>query len=166
MARGVAYRVIYDDEAFQQGELREEIYGAVEAGEHSRVLAGVPSKILIADEGMGIIAPPRPGGEPEVVIIQPGMLLETLIEAFELLWRLSIDVAVPPGANSPRPRSRPRRRVRCCGGLAAGPSDEAINRELGLSERTVYRRIRRLQDLLAARSRFQLGIQAMRRGWH
>ena len=50
-------------------------------------------------------------------------------------------------------------------GLAAGLTDESIGRELGMSERSVHRRIRRLQDLLASRSRFQLGIQAVRRGW-
>jgi hypothetical protein len=34
-----------------------------------------------------------------------------------------------------------------------------------VSERTVTRRIMALQEVLAARSRFQLGAQAARRGW-
>lgn len=49
--------------------------------------------------------------------------------------------------------------------LGAGLTDASIARELGVSERTVNRRIIALQDALAARSRFQLGVQAARRGW-
>ena len=41
---------------------------------------------------------------------------------------------------------------------------EVIARDLGVSERTVARRIARLQQTMAARSRFQLGLQAERRG--
>ncbi|WP_406385668.1 response regulator transcription factor [Streptomyces sp. NBC_01618] len=49
--------------------------------------------------------------------------------------------------------------------LSAGLTDESIARELGVSERTVARRIVRLQEMLGARTRFQLGVQASRRGW-
>jgi DNA-binding NarL/FixJ family response regulator len=49
--------------------------------------------------------------------------------------------------------------------LNAGLTDEAIARELDVSERTVGRRISRLQDMLGVASRFQLGSQAARRGW-
>ncbi|KGN31699.1 hypothetical protein N802_03310 [Knoellia sinensis KCTC 19936] len=38
-------------------------------------------------------------------------------------------------------------------------------RELGVSERTVGRRVARLEERLGARSRFQLAAQAYRRGW-
>ena len=165
MADGVAYRVVYDDEAFQMPDLREEIYGAVVAGEQSRVFAGVPTKAVIADDDRAILAHPRPGQEPEVIIVEQGLLLDALVETFELLWRLAIEVTVPARgqvATTQEPSEETRALLR---GLAAGLTDDAIARELGLSERTVHRRIRRLQDLLAARSRFQLGIQAVRRGW-
>ena len=56
--------------------------------------------MLIADETMGMVAHPRPGREPEVVIIEQGLLLDTLVETFELLWRLSIEVAVPTRGSS------------------------------------------------------------------
>ncbi len=48
--------------------------------------------------------------------------------------------------------------------MAAGLTDESIARELGVSERTVARRIARLQHDLGVHSRFQLGVQASRRG--
>lgn len=49
--------------------------------------------------------------------------------------------------------------------MRTGAIDEAIARELGVSLRTVHRRITRLQDLLGVRSRFQLGVIACERGW-
>ena len=49
--------------------------------------------------------------------------------------------------------------------LNAGLKDEAVGRQLDLSERTVRRRIADLVDRLGATSRFQAGAQAVRRGW-
>jgi len=49
--------------------------------------------------------------------------------------------------------------------MRTGAIDETIARELGVSLRTVHRRITRLQHLLGARSRFQLGVVACERGW-
>jgi len=49
--------------------------------------------------------------------------------------------------------------------LAAGARDEQIARSLGLSLRTVRRRV---ADLLIERgvdTRFQAGVEAVRRGW-
>ena len=49
--------------------------------------------------------------------------------------------------------------------LHAGLKDEAIARQLGLSERTLLGRITDLSTRLGATSRFQAGAQAARRGW-
>jgi DNA-binding NarL/FixJ family response regulator len=49
--------------------------------------------------------------------------------------------------------------------MATGATDRAVARELGLSERTVHRRIARLQVLLGAQSRFQLGVLASVKQW-
>ncbi|WP_328946307.1 LuxR C-terminal-related transcriptional regulator [Streptomyces sp. NBC_00250] len=42
--------------------------------------------------------------------------------------------------------------------MATGATDRAIARMLGVSERTVLRRITRVQQHLGAQSRFQLGL--------
>ena len=48
--------------------------------------------------------------------------------------------------------------------LAAGASDLTIARQLGISQRTVERRIRTIMDELGATTRFQAGATAVRRG--
>jgi hypothetical protein len=49
----------------------------------------------------------------------------------------------------------------CCSRL----TDHAVANQLGLSMRSVQRRIRALMDLVAAETRLQLGFHAARRGW-
>jgi DNA-binding NarL/FixJ family response regulator len=49
--------------------------------------------------------------------------------------------------------------------LGSGAQDEQIARRLGLSLRTVRRRVAELMEELGAQSRFQAGVEAARRGW-
>lgn len=44
--------------------------------------------------------------------------------------------------------------------LAGGLSDQAIGRRMGMSRRTVQRRVRSLMDYFGVRTRFQLGMRA------
>ena len=48
--------------------------------------------------------------------------------------------------------------------LAAGLTDDAMARHLGVSVRTVQRRVREICARLGARTRFQAGLQARRHG--
>jgi DNA-binding CsgD family transcriptional regulator len=49
--------------------------------------------------------------------------------------------------------------------LAAGLTDEAAARRLGISVRTARRQVAVLMDKLGASSRFQAGYRAAQRGW-
>ena len=48
--------------------------------------------------------------------------------------------------------------------LGQGLTDHTVARRLGVSERTIGRRVTHLQALLGSSSRFQLGVEAARRG--
>ena len=49
--------------------------------------------------------------------------------------------------------------------MAAGLKDEIVARRLGLSTRTLRRRIAGVMRELGADTRFQAGCEAVRRGW-
>ena len=49
--------------------------------------------------------------------------------------------------------------------LAAGVPDATVARRVGVSQRTFDRRVRSVMDRLNARTRFQAGVLAARRGW-
>jgi DNA-binding NarL/FixJ family response regulator len=49
--------------------------------------------------------------------------------------------------------------------LASGATDKAASRALGWSERTVQRHVTKLMDRVGAQTRFQIAMEATRRGW-
>lgn len=49
--------------------------------------------------------------------------------------------------------------------LDAGLTDRAVAIQLGLSMRTVQRRVRALMDRTGVDTRFRLGAEAVQRGW-
>jgi DNA-binding NarL/FixJ family response regulator len=61
--------------------------------------------------------------------------------------------------------SRPDQRTFLLRQLASGAKDEQIARTMGLSLRTIRRRIADLMIELGADTRFQAGAEAVRRGW-
>jgi DNA-binding NarL/FixJ family response regulator len=69
-----------------------------------------------------------------------------------------------PGLEGGPPDPTGTRRL-LLGQLARGAKDEQIARALGLSLRTVRRRIAEIMADLGADSRFQAGVEAVRRGW-
>ncbi|MEU5883938.1 hypothetical protein [Spirillospora sp. NPDC047279] len=49
--------------------------------------------------------------------------------------------------------------------LIAGHTDATASRNLNMSSRTFTRRVAELMDYCGARTRFQCGMEIMRRGW-
>jgi DNA-binding CsgD family transcriptional regulator len=105
---------------------------------------------------------PEPLGfadEPRLLVRQPA-LVGALTYLFEAYW----DQASPlPDLDVRRPRVDLRGNL--LRQLAAGAKDEQIARTLGLSLRTVRRRVAELLIELGVDTRFQAGVEAVRRGW-
>jgi DNA-binding CsgD family transcriptional regulator len=104
------------------------------------------------------------------VVLKESPLLRSLGVLFEQFWAQATPYPAAAvrgdGAGAGRDAQTPSdvdRRILAL--LAAGQKDGTIARQLGLGHSTVERRVRRLLDRLGARSRFQAGVQAQRRGW-
>ncbi|MEN3612441.1 helix-turn-helix domain-containing protein [Plantactinospora sp. ZYX-F-223] len=173
LARGVRYRAIYERALLESpGEL-ESIAESVRAGEEARTLPTLPVRIAIADRSTAIcpLVPDdeRDVGEPTAALIRRSELLDALLALFESHW----DRATPIRWDADR------------GGLAdaapddalddgerfllslfvAGFPDKSIASQLGVSRRTVQRRLERLMALAGVDTRTGLAFQAARRGW-
>ena len=98
--------------------------------------------------------------EPRSLVRQPG-LVQALTLWFEALWERASPL---PDESRPRETRAELQRF-LLSQLAQGSKDEQIARTLGLSLRTVRRRIAGLMTELGADSRFQAGVEAARRGW-
>ncbi|HET7303654.1 MAG TPA: HTH domain-containing protein [Segeticoccus sp.] len=162
--RGVRFRVVYGIDILRDPQGLAAVQACVAAGEEARVFPDVPLNLSIADDRLAVITVP---GDTEnrrnAVVVHPSGLLEALTSVFESYWRMAVPVSAEGPTGEREPPDRHTRRLLAY--LGAGLTDESIARELGVSERTVGRRIARLQELLGASSRFQLGSQATRRGW-
>ncbi|MER6099007.1 LuxR C-terminal-related transcriptional regulator [Streptomyces sp. NPDC001728] len=164
LARGVTQRVVYSRESLEYpGQLENAIEPCVEAGEQARVLPSVPVKLLIIDDAYALVA--LAIRETDVyntmLVVQPCGLLSALVALFEQGWQS----ALPLHGRTARPAAllpADRRLLRL---LAAGASDEVIAREIGVSRRTLFRRVQILMARLGATSRFQMALQAQRSGW-
>jgi DNA-binding NarL/FixJ family response regulator len=160
LARGVRWRAVYHPEALQVPDALAEIRSLVAQGEQARMLTDVPFKMCLVDDRVAMVELDPESAAVRSALVYPSALLQALTLVFESCWQR----AVPVDAAAGRPEiSDEDRRLLTL--LAAGVKDDAIGRQLGLSVRTMRRRVRRLLDLLDARTRFQAGIEATRRNW-
>ncbi len=162
--RGVRFRVVYGVDILRDPDGLAAVRSCIGAGEEARVFPDVPLNLSVADDRMAMLSVAGTDDYPRhAVVVHPSGFLAALISLFESYWRMGVAVSADEestGTQSPDEHSR-----RLLVYLSAGLTDESIARELGVSERTIGRRIARLQELLGASSRFQLGSQATRRGW-
>lgn len=161
---GVAYRCVYHPAGFALAGRPAAVRTMVAAGEQARVTESVPVKMFIADDQVGLIPLEVDGSAESSLIIRASSMLDTLIALFELVWERAVaihaDGDLPSGQSGPSDDESA-----LLGLLAAGLTDGAMARHLGSHPRTVQRRVRELLDRLDAGTRFQAGLQAVRRGW-
>ena len=91
--------------------------------------------------------------------MRQGALVEALTLLFELYWERGVPMPQLTGRDPHRAHVHP------AASSASGVKDEQIARTMGLSLRTVRRRISDLMIELGADTRFQAGVEAVRRGW-
>jgi DNA-binding NarL/FixJ family response regulator len=112
--------------------------------------------LVVVDDELAIIAASGPGAPGTYAVVHPGGLLTALISLFDTAWHAAAAWPCPPVTGAERG---------VLALLAAGFTEDAVARHLGVSVRTARRRIAELHERLGAGNRFQAGLQAARRGW-
>lgn len=164
ISRGVGFRVVYGAAVVSDPRALALVQESIGLGEQVRVLPEVPLRLTICDDTYAVITVAGRGEETRhKIVVRPSGFLDALIALFESYWRMSVPLAPRGPADVGDLADDESRQLLAY--LAAGLTDASIARELGVSERTVGRRVARLQDRVGARSRFQLATQAARRGW-
>jgi DNA-binding CsgD family transcriptional regulator len=162
LARGVNYRFIYAPEALALPEHMERMRQCIDAGEEARILPNITMKMSVVDRSVALI--PASYAEPDPtrrLLVHSPALIDILVAAWELLWTKATPGIIPgPPAGGPGERDRELLSL-----LASGMKDRSIARALGVTERTVGRRLTELMSELGVETRFQAGVQAAHRGW-
>jgi DNA-binding CsgD family transcriptional regulator len=164
LARGVRYRAVYERELLEKpGELAS-IVESIGAGEEARTLPALPVRLAIADRALAIcpLVPDesRGVGEPTAALIRPSELLDALVALFESYW----ERATPVLSDAPH-ADLLESEVLLLSLFVSGMPDKSIATHLGVSKRTVQRRLDRLMSLAGVDTRTGLAFQAARRGW-
>jgi DNA-binding CsgD family transcriptional regulator len=172
LGEGVRYRAIYTGETLAAPGRPQLIHRYMMAGEAARVAPELPMKLAIADRRLAImplivnISAPNASQVESAVVVHQSSLLDALATLFEAFWERALPLPFATEARKDHETEEDDdEREFLLGLLTAGLTDEAIAIQLGISIRTVRRRIRRLMDHLGVVSRFQAGIQAAKRGW-
>lgn len=172
LARGVRIRGVYDLGLLADPVALSAVQECVRLGEDARVVPGLPIRLFVFDGEVATVSAPGVGGDRRhLLVTRHRGFVSVFANVFETFWRMGVPL---PAESAPTPDRPYAARVddrpdaesrRLLAHLAAGLTDEAIGRDLGVSGRTVGRRIAHLQARVGASSRFQLAVQAGRRGW-
>jgi hypothetical protein len=139
-------------------EAPDVLHARVDEGEEVRLIDYLPTRLFVISGTHAIVPEPLGYADEPRLLVRQGALVAALTLLFELYWEKAVPVSELSG-----PRSSERTFI--LRQLQSGSKDEQIARTMGLSLRTVRRRIAELMIELGADTRFQAGAEAARRGW-
>lgn len=128
-----------------------------EAGEEVRLATHPLPSIAVFGQDAALVVSDRSGDNPGALIVRAPALIGLVRELFEAYWSRATPMAA-------RDTARSGDADQLLALLRLGLKDESIARQLGVSLRTVRRRVALLMADLDATTRFQAGLEAGRRG--
>ncbi|MGY4768761.1 helix-turn-helix domain-containing protein [Kribbella sp. CWNU-51] len=160
----ITYRTLYDQEALTIPDRMSEIWNGIRHGERARVAGTLPMKMALCDDRLGLIPVSTSEYLAEAAyLVHPSSLLDALSALFEATWQRAISLNQPDKAEREGELAPADHDL--IGLLAAGATDDTIARTFGWSIRTVHRHVHRIMSLVGAGTRFQVGMEAVRRQW-
>lgn len=160
-AKGVAVRAIYDREALEWPGALEGLGDLVAAGEQTRVFSPVPVEMVIVDRRAAMIPLVSDVPGAMALLLRPSGLLNALTMFFDMIWQratpFTLTAAGEIQLHDAVGEQLPADVERILPLLAIGLRDDSIARELGISARTLDRRVRAMMRALNAATRFQAG---------
>ncbi len=160
--RGVRLRFIYTRRQLADEPMRDYMHMIRQHGADVRVADTLPHRLVIFDRTVSFLPvdPLRPG--PAALVVREPAITANLVMLFESLWvgAHTLEEALAAGAPA---ASELDRSVLVL--MSSGVKDEAAARQLGISDRTYRRHVADILIRLGASSRFQAGVEAVRRGW-
>ena len=160
--RGVRVRSILAPEVMAWDGWQAAAEQAVAAGDELRVLEGLPFKLLLVDGTSGML--PLHADDPQGPVLRLGntAVLQALVALFEQHWLAAVPVLEMAAGQTDPSADGDVALQELATVLAAGANDKTAAHALGISDRTLQRRMAALTAQLRAKSRFQAGWLAAR----
>ncbi|MGW0432865.1 helix-turn-helix domain-containing protein [Micromonospora sp. NPDC003197] len=165
-AAGVTYRAVYDVTALADVEFAASVATHIRSGEQARIVDALPTKLAVADRELALLPLAwTSSAHDTALLVHPCGLLDALVALFETVWAQGTPLSVTGAAGLAGTEAISAEDQHLLSLLVAGLTDEAAGSRLGMSRRTVVRRVQGLMERTGSRSRIQLGWQARERGW-
>ncbi|GHD30707.1 helix-turn-helix transcriptional regulator [Streptomyces galbus] len=162
LSRGVRMRTVYLESVRNSPHTLEYAQWLSGLGREARTVATLPIRMIIVDRATAVIPVNGEDSASGAVVLTGHGTLAALCALFETVWAN----ATPFGAVASRDEhGLTESESATLQLLAAGHTDEAIAKRLGVSHRTARRIATSLMERLGARSRFEAGVKAAHRGW-
>ena len=160
--RGVRFRNIVHPETLQVPGWREVLQADIEDGEEVRLLPSIPFKMIITDRALGLLPLEADAPTGPVLLLRRSAVLDALCGLFDSLWASAVPLSFHADGSLSlgHAQSFAPQIDALVSLLAAGINDKAAAERLGISERTLIRRMESLYQQLNAKSRFQAGWMA------
>ena len=160
LRRGVAIQVIYQADAARDPAVLRYLTEFAAEGAQVRVTARVRHRTIIVDRSVAVVGVEQDSLHgPYLLVREPAMVLSFRAQ-FAGLWKSAHSVGVGPEDSLGSETVRETLEI-----LKSGVTDEVAARRLGVSVRTVRRRVAAVLELLGAASRFEAGVKAVEAGW-
>jgi DNA-binding CsgD family transcriptional regulator/sugar-specific transcriptional regulator TrmB len=133
-----------------------------ENGAEFRTSAILPHRMVIVDRRVALVPIDPANTRKGALLISGSGILAPMIALFEQVWEIAtpLGAAADPDRQGLTPQEKALLRL-----LGQGLTDEAAAARMGVSQRTARRMMADLMERLHARSRFEAGLRAARRGW-
>ncbi len=175
LAEGIRLRVVHQVSALAHPASVDYLTALERLGGRVRVRENLPFRLLLIDQAAAVCAAPV-GETDETYLLRGRRVLTLLSRVFESTWADSTPLGAALNATPEVPSGAPlgvlhaayaqlssqQRTILTC--LAEGDTDSTIARRLGVTGRTVTRRISQIYQVLGVDSRFQAGVVAQRLG--
>jgi DNA-binding CsgD family transcriptional regulator/sugar-specific transcriptional regulator TrmB len=164
--RGVSVRTICSPTHVSDPFLRRSLDCQVDADIRIRVMSSPDISMIIVDRRVAVLTDHRRVGNRGALLVRDGLLVYTLRSIFETWWVQATDLGFFLVDSETRPFGEVTGEERAMLHLlGCGYKDETVAKTLGISVRTVRRKVSDVQRRMPASSRFQAGVRAARRGW-
>lgn len=164
LRRGVRYCVVVEQGLLERPGFYAAAQEAAQYGETIRATGRLPLRLIVVDRELALI-PLASEGRPSVtgaLLVHPSGLLDALVALFEHVWQGASSLSAQAGTTADQVDLLDRQVLDL---LLAGLTDQAVGKQLGISLRTVQRRVHALMDRASVTTRIQLGREVERRGW-
>ncbi len=167
IAPGTQVGILVDRPTLDLPGMLQELDRHVAFGHQVRVINRLAFTVVVSDDDTVLIdlSHLEPHGDVSFEATRPN-IVAALLGWLTIVWGEAVPLAsIVDQSGRLHAHSVDARDRRILALLANGLSDHVIARDLGISTRTVERRVRDLMNRLTATTRFQAGVQAARRGW-